>query len=1524
MACTYNFIDENGIKQALSEDKFSAYLNKRMENGAYASIPNDAKLFSIDRFQGSVSIADSIRSEFSGIKRSKDQLLDPDDDPDKIHNWKGYIGTTTFIGSRGNPKTGIENPIITPFDVEAWRSKQMDILLLDKYTRESAAELIGNIEDTWTQLQKYGDIIHSIYESIFNDVEPNKQDIDDNLYDSIVQQAKDFKQSLINKYGGRSGNVKFYPELTIASKELDPDLKTLLNTEGINQIGGIIDLLVIDSDGKPHIFDYKTSRKRLVWNTNNATISDDEWSSAKQLTVQNQLAAYNAILQQYGFESADCFVVPIKLNLTYSDKYKSRIIGINSIVQNDPVYAPNTSNGNIYSNWKVLVPTKIDTSAEEVIDIVNKHKSLFPLDHISSTNLQQFTATVEYYRKNIVKEVPKEDTKHYGAYKYRFYKTQATKKGWEYAKDEDDLTAKLQKYVDLVNQHKSQEMQNLADTIKRSLSGDISLDDFASDYGLRHQNFLKIQFGRYITDGWNLESNDNLINMGIFLFRKAGQSEIVVVSKAPIHDRLNLGLGTTILGKFIEDEYTNSKTVLPGTNGAIEGMKAMIYISSHPELFANDKISQLSVINPWFGQRTNYLGSDWVQNYNSLVEKSGEGSGLKKVSESLFYDDIPSLLSLVDSYLGAIGESSVFEKFSIDGKDANGDLIEYTDKYIETAIDTLKKRHNFLINNESGGDASVTLAYNYLWKARLAIKGIKAYDELESHPWLSSGFKTGVLVSAPGYSNSTNFRVFDDVMQQYALELRLAVYKQGTPFLSAMDKFYSEKGRPKIIGGEADYYLNWFRRDAQGNIDHRFLLKDPECGDFSGAEKQAIDAWLKTMAELRIRKPNMTDEEFEQKIQEAKADLSYYFVPLTEAAFSRQVKGQGLLKTIKDKWLEARELTEDVFAGKTEEKQNWRKTNPYELYNKFAKDPSDRQKLIDEHGGVGFFETNLEDVLNQALVAYNKTRLSRKFIPIFDGMRIAMRVNKEHGGAQMEETIKNFDKLINSKFYGESIVDQGLQPYMKWIQTLKSFFSKLQLGFNFRSFFREIFQGTWMGLSRSGIEQLPGINSKTYVDGAIHVVTQAHKNFSNVSLLQQLNSQYGMANYSINQIARQRRKNWYGIRNFRSDTLFLTSSSPDFQHRMAILVAKMMGDGCWSAHKLNEKTGLLEYDWENDERFKVYRSGDVSDKRYLDQKTNYLQRIAELNRVGFTKEDGTAFVEGDPLPMAYTPREIQAIRNYADLLYGHYDDESKSLMNDMLLGSMFLQYKTYTTSRVEQWAMTPGIYNTELLQFDKDPTGEQLYKVHKGLDEYGMPDIEIMTRAQIDQNAINGGKSFDDMIKDNEVETSMSWKGIPMEGMGRSYVKFVKDILHLNWEDLRKKWNNPIERDNILIGLHDCLLMSLMMMLVTILFGLTIDGEVTTDTQKVARAMQKKGWGASFMYNVAYGSFQDFPFWQTIGSMFGDLNPTVVVSAKRLVQNTGNVITGDKTIMQALTNTIGAAADLRGWANKLAEAAENI
>jgi hypothetical protein len=87
------------------------------------------------------------------------------------------------------------------------------------------------------------------------------------------------------------------------------------------------------------------------------------------------------------------------------------------------------------------------------------------------------------------------------------------------------------------------------------------------------------------------------------------------------------------------------------------------------------------------------------------------------------------------------------------------------------------------------------------------------------------------------------------------------------------------------------------------------------------------------------------------------------------------------------------------------------------------------------------------------------------------------------------------------------------------------------------------------------------------------------------------------------------------------------------------------------------------------------------------------------------------------------------------LLYGHYDDESRGLINDMFLGSFFMQYKTFMTSKMEQWAMKEGVYNIESLKQQYDPvTGEKLYEIII-YSEDGMPSREIIKESDLSKRS---------------------------------------------------------------------------------------------------------------------------------------------------------------------------------------------
>jgi hypothetical protein len=112
-------------------------------------------------------------------------------------------------------------------------------------------------------------------------------------------------------------------------------------------------------------------------------------------------------------------------------------------------------------------------------------------------------------------------------------------------------------------------------------------------------------------------------------------------------------------------------------------------------------------------------------------------------------------------------------------------------------------------------------------------------------------------------------------------------------------------------------------------------LIDPDSSEFKGSatSKKVLRLYLETMD--KIRYPN---EQTEESIQRRKDTGEYYQVPLTEAVFSRQVKGLGLKKAIINKVEQYKELTEGVFAGGTEEKEEFEKTHN-KLFNKFLQLP---------------------------------------------------------------------------------------------------------------------------------------------------------------------------------------------------------------------------------------------------------------------------------------------------------------------------------------------------------------------------------------------------------------------------------------------------------------------------------------------------------------------------------------------------------------------------------------------------------
>ena len=1512
--CVYKLNIDGEEKVFHSEQELDAFLFDHLDE---FKIDKLNKTLSVDIQAGVLSKLDEIKltvdSSMIEIVRSAE---DPDE-PEIIYKIPHSIGVTKFIEAHGLPGDW-SKPINPKFDKKKWEE---NLRMSARKTGKSDTEidqLIKEYEDIlWTQLADIGTDIHSIFEAVFSDKEiPTLKILSKEQIENFKIQAESFKTGLIEKYGK---GTKFLTEFAIKSKELASDMKVLLEKGGYNSINGRIDLIAIDPSGGIHLFDFKVSKKnfgdRDSWGIE-SNIQRERLNlvhSTKKRGAEYQLATYNAILHQYGLMAKDCNIVPISLDIDWDDADQSRIktithpdgsksLSFRATRQATIYNIPGTRAGESYNNMSSILPAKFESSNEESIKIAQTLNELIPNANLE-TNVQRREVTIEYFQKHpeviALKKITKDSPLYERGIRFSFKTFGLPKESWETATTEEELQRKLEKYVDDLNNVRTNELRTFADTIDDVLKKNLNWKNLADNFPEANKSFVLNQFKRYFEEGWDFVQDDNLNSLGFFIFRRNGVSEIVMLTNKHLLQTINLGMGTSLLGKTVANANVNSKEILDANYGNIELMKAMYYISEHPEMFKNYRIAEIRAINPWTdtNREAATINSNLIFNWNMLVSQN-QDLNLKQIDENCFWDNVTGLLSIAYSKMENI--DSEFLDFNLV---PNAQDLTYNAQWIEQRINDLKRKYPELYNPELyAPESDVWQAYIYLNKALLASKGIYTLDEQSpGNMFTRAGINpNGLMVSAGQFSPSANMRILAQTHDQYVFEVRNKVYLLGQKFQGLIRAFLNEEKQGLT---NDNIYESWFRKTSNGELDLRFLLKNPNSHDFDGKPKAkaALTEFINVMAKVR----GFTDEQVQ--LMWDNDDELLFEVPLTEARFGQQVRRLNLKKALKNKWEQYQTLTQGVFAEDENKKgvsSVVQKLKGQSVYNKFRLDRDSRQQKLKEHG-IGFFNMNLEEVFNQALLAYVREDLSKKYAPIFNAMRISLQHAEKYGKQTIDKLTTTFDKFINSKFYGEPIMDEDVRPAWRFLNVLKKGFSMMTLGLNFGSMFRELLQGTFVGLTRSGVKMIDGLDAKHYIQGAEHVIKEAHKNFSSVSLLQQLNAQYGMANMSLSNLAKQRSVNWFSIRNWNTDTLFLTSSSPDFQHRMAILVGKMMQDGSWEAHSLDEN-GVLKYDWKKDKRFEAYVNNKTDDPKYLEQKTLYLNYLREYNRIGFTKEDGSEFQEGDDLPMAYPPREQQTFKNFSDLLYGHYDDESKALLNDTFIGSFFLQYKTFVTAKLEQWTLEPGVYNTELLKQQYDPVNkdEKLYvKVeYKDGDNLGIPTRTIVRESQLTEEDKKSGN----------YEPYMRWEGAPMEGMWYGSAEFLKSLAKLDGKKLKEILNNPLKKSNLILALNDMILASLMMFIINALFGIGIGEEEWYRKAKTRQAMRDEGWGSQWFYKVAMGAFSDGPVTNIIYEMFSDVNPPLVSSITKLGKSTTEVIFGNKSIARAVTENVGAVREFQG------------
>lgn len=1538
-------LEAGDVKEEFSDRQLDSFLEGQLNSSDFHGFRGeDITFFSADLQEKAKRVIREIQIDYdeSAIHVTR-TVTDPEEEEEylMIQDSIGVTRSITDHGGRGNLEEGIA-PEFVESDFIAMRLEEYTTKGKEFYdstgavyrkvlTEDKAMELINAEIASWPRLTKTGTAIHKVIENTFNGATSTSSVLSDSQIRDVQTWTNELKNWIYEEYGK---TAQIYTEFAFKIDDIKQPLKDILATRGIDSIVGKIDLLVIDEFGKAHIFDFKVSRKSLGdWNQKKNSLipkrkfvdtrTDDEkdagklvtgvyegdFSSSKKFIATNQLAYYVAMLRQKGIIVESAGIIPIKANFAYESEYKIKeldSISLPEIGSSEMLFrVPGSVSGDVYNHIKdniINVPNH--TFSPEMEDVFDKYKQVIPTVEVSTT-VSRRELKVEYYLNDkFVTTLKPSDPDYSDEQKFKFFKKGTKDRSPVYAKDIEDLKNKLADYVEERNSTRANDALDLGNVLRDIMSSKEKDIDGLDSTSVREAQraLLKNQFKKYILEDWVLESDDMQMSAGFFIFSRGAEVEIVTLTNARLFDVNDLGFGTTVLGKTKRNKNVGSKEILEASNGNLELIKTLIFIANNQSWFKNKKITQIRAYNPWDGQvLQTVLNEQLLQNYKAL--QINNPRVLLDLDPTIFSRDIMSLIKIASSKMQMI-DSTIID---FDGRKYDASQVEDLKKWIEEQMIKFKDKYRDTLSNENtySADNEIWQVWDVLNQILMRLNGISTRSEVDSEPWLEKKLSpTGVNFASPQQSSSSNILDFAKINDRYVAEVRQTIQKKGWEMQRAFAELYKEKGNGVQV------FESWFERDPDGKISKDFRLKDPNSLEMRGAsavERHALDTFLKTVWSLTH--PGASESELEM----AKANKSYYEVPLTEAVFSRQAKGLGIRSAIRNKWKQYRELTEGIFAGDSSVKEKFEAENDA-VYNKFALEMDDRRQKINDHT-VGFFETHLELVFNQVLVACTRTEVSKKYVPIFKAMQLGLRHEDEyaHGGTASKQKLKEIrtalDKLIASRVYGKSIIESPvLQEVHRWLSVASAFFSTIRLGLNVRSFLREMLNGMYIGTTRVMNNQLPGVTKETYADAIGYVLQDLPENFSGISMVQQLNAIYGMANYSLGNVVNQRRLNWLNIKNWDRSTLFVGCSSPDYQHRMSILIAKMMGDGCWEAHSLNEQ-GELVYNFKKDKRFEAYVKGDMSDPRYLEQKTLYLKNIEEWNAQGYTKEGGSFLKEGDDLPHAYTNREGQSIKNYADLLYGHYDDESRGLINDMFLGSFFMQYKTFMTSKMEQWAMKEGVYNIESLKQQYDPvTNEKLYEIII-YSEDGMPSREIIKESDLKKRSSE---------EQERARPYIEWEGQPMEGMAWSMWNFVKQVRNFNTPEgqaeLRRIWNDPDERGRLIIGCSDMFICALFGLLIKALYGAAVGSEEWGDINSDVR---NSGYLTSLSYSVFTGFAKDGPPSAVVKSMLGDMNPPLATNLTQFVTSCANVVTGKQSFTYALTRNVGLLSDFSGLVKQI-------
>ena len=1202
---------------------------------------------------------------------------------------------------------------------------------------------------------------------------------------------------------------------------------------------GRLDILAVTKEGNVNIYDLKLSTDLF-----------EHWDSAKVLSTDYQLGVYRQLLAANGFkvDTSALKILPIKMeygniNSLQLDTIRNRTIEGEGMQPSGLIY----DGGKISETLKKLIPTPISKTLIENTDLDKKIKEdlekILPKFETKSKTIPEEERLFEKYKYSSVN----------GEYKFHDELTQKVIK----VKSEEELRKTIHDYVERSKAAKNSKIlqlkAGLIDAINTNKVPDNLLNTKTSS-NVTSNKILTLNFEKYTKkgSGWRLiDDIDELNNIGVIAFENihSGIIEVVSITSENLNNLKPIGLGHTILGKFMNDDsaYNYDIDIMNSSVKNLETMKIFSVLNNLPELFKNRKLGTLKVINYLGGESEIINLESALENFNIL---SGKAEIINNYTNGLIkpvdmFDYIKSELNslLIESDDKGL-KTMINGAFNISVADNKKEILLNLTKLLNNAYPSLlkgkTKTEKLTFNTEIekiNALLSWGLSYysglDWVSEAKASKYGLN-FGEIFT--FLGSPFvynlrrttKEGYKITGPlqGLQMSTSSSIpnknlikINNFMESHLLQVRKEYSLEQSIISNATKEFLNENNKSNInrliVGNNYDLYDDLFVITDNGKLLNNLTVKNPFNSN-SGLNQSQIK-YLKTIlwSINKFKIPKLSSEQRKmsyteaEKLEEVKNYINsgeYFEIPLRRASEFQRLKNFneiGIKQYFSKKFNELKDTIDQRHI--TEEEENFinnQSENRSVMPNHHKLTRSVRQNILDTHG-VYDFERNLDLIALDNAFNYIKEKILNEALPVITAFSVMVRYRQDITGENFDSILQSLDDQLKVTFFNESLIDEELKDVSKVIQVARSATSTLHIAARPLLSLKELTVGQLRNIilaSNSGNGYSNSFSHKSLLEankifwgegsGKYGNLFKGEGDIADFTLIQAFNNVYGFANMDINQIVEKTQTDRYGITSGISKWMYWTNSFPDFVNRMTLFLAKMIEDKAFSAHSL-DKFGNLVYDFEKDERFEEYNkyknNPNYTSKTFLEQKALYRSMLEEFKTEGYVKEDGSFLKFGDDLPRAYTTKQKASLKEFSDTMYGFYDQEAKSLQDQTFIGLIYKQFATYWTSKLKLWGKARSSDTSQgSFKHIKDKEGKLLY-----------------WKTEVDSNG--NISRYETTDNDGTLEPIVMWEGDIIEGLFYSVAYTFRDLIRFKFKDAfsdkQRLTNLKLAMRDILVGI---------------------------------------------------------------------------------------------------------------------------